>query len=90
MHGLDMPAGSTVRLLASARSEVARHVWEVRVHAAGGGAPAARLAHGSRIGDGDHQQRIDPDAGYGLRSIRRTVAYAYRLRREAPRRLAAG
>lgn len=54
-----MPAGSTIRVLASARSEVARHIWEVRVYAAGGGAPSVRLAYGSRIGDGDCQQRID-------------------------------
>jgi len=54
-----MPAGSTIRLLATARAEAAGHVWEVRVYAAGGGAPAVRLAYGSRIGDGDRRQRID-------------------------------
>jgi hypothetical protein len=59
MHSLDMPAGSTMRLTATARSEVAAHRWAVRVFAAGAGAEAPRLVYGSHIGDGDRQQRID-------------------------------
>jgi hypothetical protein len=59
MHSLDMPAGSTMRLTATARSEAAAHRWEVRVFAADARAQAPRLVYGSRIGDGDRQQRID-------------------------------
>ena len=59
MHSLDMPAGSTMRLTATARSDVAAHRWEVRVFAADARAEAPRLVYGSRIGDGDRQQRID-------------------------------
>jgi len=54
-----MPAGSTIRLSATARSGVAGHFWDVRVCVAGAAGPAVRLAYGSRIGDGDRQQRID-------------------------------
>jgi hypothetical protein len=59
MHSLDMPAGSTMRLTATARSEVAAHRWDVRVFATGAGAEAPRLVYGSHIGDGDRQQCID-------------------------------
>jgi len=59
MHKLDMPAGSTIRLLATARPDLAIHRWEVRVYPAGSGPDPARLAYGSRIGDGDREQRID-------------------------------
>lgn len=59
MHKLDMPAGSTIRLTATARYEVATHRWDVRVYVAGSGVQPARLAYGSRIGDADRDQRID-------------------------------
>jgi hypothetical protein len=59
MHKLDMPAGSTIRLMATARADVADHRWEVRVYTAGSGAEPARLGYGSRIGVGDRDQRID-------------------------------
>jgi hypothetical protein len=59
MHSLDMPAGSTMRLTATARSDVAAHRWDIRVFAAGAGAEAPRLVYGSHIGDGDRQQRVD-------------------------------
>jgi len=58
MHSLDMPAGWTVRLTATARAAVDRHRWDVLVY--GRDAPATpRLAYGSHIGDGDCEQRID-------------------------------
>jgi hypothetical protein len=59
MHRLDMPAGSTMRLTATARSNVAAHRWDIRVFAAGADADSPRLVYGSRIGDGDRQQRVD-------------------------------
>jgi hypothetical protein len=59
MHTLDMPTGSTIRLMATARALVAGHRWEVRVLADGGAPRTARLAYGSRIGGDDREQRID-------------------------------
>lgn len=59
MHSLDMPAGSRVRLTATARADVASHRWEVRVYAAGAASASPRLTYGSRIGGRDREQRID-------------------------------
>jgi hypothetical protein len=61
MHYLDLPAGSTIRLHATARPDVALHRWGVRVLEAGasGDGATARLTYGSRIGAGDCEQRVD-------------------------------
>jgi hypothetical protein len=60
MHYMDLPAGSSVRLHATAGPDVALHRWAVRVldNAAAPGAPAL-LTFGSRIGAGDCEQRVD-------------------------------
>ena len=60
MHKLDMPAGSTVRLTATARPDVGIHRWAVQVHGAGvATATSARVVYGSQIGGLDCEQRID-------------------------------
>ena len=61
MHYLDLPAGSAVRLQASARPGVALHRWDLRVIDAGAAGPGAlaRLTYGSAIGAGDSEQRVD-------------------------------
>jgi len=61
MHRLGLPAGSTIRLTASARPDIGVHRWGVRVFAAEGLAASAtpRLTYGSQIGGGDCEQRID-------------------------------
>lgn len=61
MHYLNLPAGSAVRLQASARADVSRHRWDIRVLEAGSFGPdaEARLTYGSEIGAGDCEQRID-------------------------------
>jgi len=60
MYHLDLPAGSAIRLNASARPGVAIHRWDIRVLAAGDPDSAAppRLAYGSQIGGLDCDQRI--------------------------------
>ncbi len=61
MHSLNLPAGSPVRLHATAGPEVGLHRWTVRVFETG--APldgmVTRLTYGSRIGAGDCEQRVD-------------------------------
>lgn len=61
MHSLNLPAGSRVRLHATAGPEVGLHRWAVRVLEAGppleGLVP--RLTYGSRIGAGDCEQRVE-------------------------------
>jgi hypothetical protein len=61
MHHLDLPAGSTIRLHATARPGVALHRWGVRVFDAGATDrdATARLTYGSQIGSGDCEQRVD-------------------------------
>lgn len=61
MRRLDFPAGSTIRLTATASSEVGVHRWDVRIFTADGPTanPAPRLAYGSQIGGRDCEQRID-------------------------------
>jgi hypothetical protein len=61
MHSLNLPAGSRVRLHATAGPEVGLHRWAVRVLEAGAprGGLVARLTYGSRIGAGDCEQRVD-------------------------------
>jgi hypothetical protein len=64
MHLLDLPAGSAIRLTATARPDAGVHRWAVRIFAASGpaGDSAARLAYGSQIGGHDCEQRIDVPA----------------------------
>lgn len=60
MHNLDMPAGSTIRLTATARPETDVHRWAVQVHGAGAGATTpARVVYGAQIGGQDREQRVD-------------------------------
>ena len=56
-HRLNMPAGSPIRLTATARPQAGLHRWEVQVLAAADAAP--RLAFGSLIGGADREQRIE-------------------------------
>lgn len=61
MHCLDLPAGSTLRLDATARPDVGDHRWDVRVltaDLASAGSPP-RLTYGSQIGGRDREQRIE-------------------------------
>lgn len=50
MHYLNLPAGSAVRLQASARADVSPHHWDIRVLEAGSFGPdaEARLTYGPR------------------------------------------
>lgn len=57
MHRLDLPAGSPIRLTATARPNVGRHRWEVHVLASAQEAPL--LIFGSEIGGGDSEQAVD-------------------------------
>jgi hypothetical protein len=61
MHCLNFPAGSTIRLDATARADVGVHRWDIRVLDAD--APphgsTGRLTYGSQIGAGDCHQRVD-------------------------------
>jgi len=60
MHKIDMPAGATIRLTATAGADAGVHRWAVRVHGADPTAePHARLTYGSQIGGQDRDQRID-------------------------------
>jgi hypothetical protein len=64
MNIIDMPAGSTIRLMATARPHAGVHRWDVRLFPTPGGKAdsAARPAYGSRIGGDDRQQQIDMPA----------------------------
>lgn len=57
MHSLDVPAGSAIRLTATARSDRGVHRWDVQVFESGQATPG--LAYGSRIGGWDRHQRVD-------------------------------
>jgi hypothetical protein len=57
MDSLDLPAGASVRLTATARPDYGLHRWDIRVVAATGG--ASRAAGGARIGGRDVHQRLD-------------------------------
>lgn len=60
MHSLDLPAGSTMRLTATARPHVAPHRWDMLVFTADGPSDAhPRLTYGSEIGGEDREQRIE-------------------------------
>ena len=61
MYHLALPAGSAIRLSASARPGLAVHRWDIRLLAADDpGSPTThpRLAYGSQIGGLDCDQRI--------------------------------
>ena len=63
MRRLDVPAGSVVRLTATARADGGQHRWEIRLFGAGDPADATpRLSYGSRIGGDDRMQRIEVPA----------------------------
>ena len=57
MHSLNLPAGASLRINATARPDWGLHRWGVRVLDAASGAP--RLAYGSQIGGRDLDQRIE-------------------------------
>jgi hypothetical protein len=60
VHKLNMPAGSTIRLTATARPETGVHRWAVQVHGVSAAAMMpARIVYGSQIGGQDREQRID-------------------------------
>lgn len=59
MHSWDLPAGSRVRLTATARADTGLHCWEVRLITAGAGSDAPRAIFGSHIGEDDLDQRVD-------------------------------
>lgn len=54
-----MPAGSRIRLIATARVGTGVHHWDVRLLTAGDQGAAPRLIYGSHIGERDRDQRID-------------------------------
>lgn len=57
MHRIDFPAGSTIRLTATALPDLAVHRWDLQVFDAVGSA-APRLTFGSQIGGRDCQQQV--------------------------------
>jgi len=61
MHRIDLPAGSTVRMTATARPNFGIHRWGIRLFTASDTEPNApsRLNYGSQIGGRDCEQRID-------------------------------
>jgi hypothetical protein len=61
MHALEIPAGSTLRLTATARPDAGRHRWSVEVRRGGRAAAAGppRLVFASEIGGLDSHQRIE-------------------------------
>ena len=59
MHSWDLPAGSLVRLTATARSDTGLHRWEVRLITTGAASGAPRVVFGSHIGERDLDQRIE-------------------------------
>lgn len=56
MHSLELPAGSSIGLTASARADVAIHRWDLRVISI---ANEQVLAFGSQIGGLEREQRVD-------------------------------
>jgi hypothetical protein len=61
MNQIHLPAGSMIRLTATARSQLKTHRWTMSLFAAGetqANAPP-RLSYGSHIGERDCEQRID-------------------------------
>lgn len=59
MHRIDFPAGSAIRLTATARPDAGLHRWDVKVLAAGHPADLTpRLSYSSEIGGADCDQRI--------------------------------
>lgn len=76
MRRIDLPAGSRVRLAATARPDCGLHRWDIRVLSAGG---EARMAYGSQIGGQDLDQRLeipvqDVDCSLEVRSVHATLA----------------
>jgi hypothetical protein len=66
MQRLDVPAGSMIRLTATARADGGLHRWEIRLFGAGDPADATpRLSYGSKIGGDDRMQRIEVPAQAG-------------------------
>ena len=61
MYRIDVQAGSTIRLTATARPNLGPHRWGARLFTAGDMEPNAppRLNYGSQIGGRDCEQRID-------------------------------
>jgi hypothetical protein len=64
VHHIDLPAGSAIRLTATAGPKVGLHRWGMRLFAAHDPQPnaPARPTYGSQIGEGDCEQRIDVPA----------------------------
>src|SRR5690349_12510990 len=56
MHILDLPAGASVRLTATAKPDNGLHRWDITMHGDDGD---VRGAYGSRIGRNDIHQRLD-------------------------------
>ena len=58
---IDLPAGSTVRLTATARPDAGIHRWSVKVFAAddGDAGAASRAVYGAGIGGKDLRQLVD-------------------------------
>lgn len=56
MHTLDLPAGASVQLIATARADAGLHRWDITMRTHDGD---MRGAYGSRIGDRDIHQRVD-------------------------------
>ena len=61
MNHIDLPAGTVIRLTATARPRLALHHWDMRIFAADDMRPdaRARLSYGSQIGGRDCDQRIN-------------------------------
>jgi len=59
MHRLDLPAGSRIRLIATARVGTGLHQWDLRLLTVGDEGAVPRLTFGSRIGERDLDQRVD-------------------------------
>jgi len=57
MHSLDLPAGSPIRLSATARPNIGMHRWDLRVLSHDELAPV--LIFGSQIGGLDREQHVD-------------------------------
>lgn len=59
VHSLDLPAGSRVRLTATAQVGTGPRRWDVRLRTVGEDSSAPRLSFGSFIGERNLDQRID-------------------------------
>jgi hypothetical protein len=60
MYCLNLPAGASIRLSASARPNLGLHRWSAQLFAAGDASGALpRVSYGSQIGGQDCEQRID-------------------------------